>query len=440
MLTERTYLEAERLVRAPASVRMVARMLIAALVVFALAALLAPWQQSLSGTGRVIAYAPVERRQNLEAPVNGRVHRWFVQEGTRVRAGEPIVELNDNDALMVERLDLEHEAASLKVESYAQRLAALRLSIESAKAARKSEITASEAKLRGAVSKLRGVEQKAEAADAAHETALLNVARVRALSERGLMARRELEMAELGLTKARTERDGARADILATLSDLEAARAALEKARAEGDAKVQEAEAKLGSGQSDSADSRASLARLEGTIARQKNQLVRAPRAGVVLQVMAAQGGDQVKQGDVLAVLVPDTDAHAVELWVDGNDAAIITEGRAVRLQFEGWPAVQFTGWPSVAAGTFGGVVAFIDPHDDGKGNFRVVVVPEGNRDPWPSPRFLRQGARTKGWVLLEQVTLGFELWRRFNGFPPMLEAPVAETGAPGKASGKVKE
>lgn len=428
---EGVLLEAERMVPAPQRLRAIARGLIVSMVVFVIAALVAPWQQSVSGVGRVIAYAPVERRQVLEAPVSGRVLRWLVQEGSRVKAGDPLVELSDNDPERVTRLGTEHEAATTKVESYGQRVEALTLGVESAKAARRSEIVASEAKLRAAAGKLRANEQKLEGASAALETAQLNVERVRALSQRGLAARRELELAELSLTKARTERDGAQADVSATLGELDAARASLEKARAEGEAKVQDAEAKLRSGLSDSADSRASLARIEGSIARQQNQLVRAPRDGVVLSVIAAQGGDQVKEGDALAWIVPDTEGHAVELWVDGNDAAIVSEGRKVRLQFEGWPAVQFTGWPSVAVGSFGGTVAFVDPHDDGKGNFRVVVTPDVQAEPWPSSRFLRQGVRTKGWVLLEQVTLGFELWRRFNGFPPMLEsAPYGESGA----------
>ena len=131
--------------------------------------------------------------------------------------------------------------------------------------------------------------------------------------------------------------------------------------------------------------------------------------------------------------LPPDgVDAKQAFSITDGNDAALISEGRHVRMQFEGWPAVQFTGWPSVAVGTFGGVISFIDPQDDGKGNFRVLVVPEQGGEPWPSPRFLRQGVRAKAWVLLERVSLGFELWRRFNGFPPMLEQAPDAAGAQG--------
>ena len=142
-----------------------------------------------------------------------------------------------------------------------------------------------------------------------------------------------------------------------------------------------------------------------------------------------------VKAGDALAVLVPDTESRAVELWIDGNDIPLIAEGGKVRLQFEGWPAVQFTGWPSVAVGTFGGRVALVDATDDGTGKFRVLVVPEAG-EPWPSGRFLRQGTQANGWVLLQRVSLGYELWRRFNGFPPSMSAPpeTAEAKKDGKA------
>ncbi|MGE3821842.1 MAG: hypothetical protein AB7I30_20705 [Isosphaeraceae bacterium] len=134
-------------------------------------------------------------------------------------------------------------------------------------------------------------------------------------------------------------------------------------------------------------------------------------------------------------MLVPESSTRAAEVWVDGNDAPLISKGRIVRLQFEGWPAVQFGGWPSVAVGSFGGRVALVDSTDDGKGKFRILVVPDpayqgqGNdpkidEDGWPEAPYLRQGVRVKAWVLLDQVRLGYELWRRMNGFPQSLASP----------------
>jgi hypothetical protein len=39
-----------------------------------------------------------------------------------------------------------------------------------------------------------------------------------------------------------------------------------------------------------------------------------------------------------------------------------------------------------------------------------------------------------KGWVLLDRVSLGFEVWRQFNGFPPTTSPPpMARTGGAAK-------
>jgi multidrug resistance efflux pump len=173
----------------------------------------------------------------------------------------------------------------------------------------------------------------------------------------------------------------------------------------------------------DEANAKTELIRIESRLARQTTQFVSAPRSGAILKRIAGENSVLVKSGDSLAVLVPDTESRAVELLIDGNDISLIHEGQEVRLQFEGWPAIQFSGWPSVAVGTFPGQVAIIDAADNGSGKFRVLVSPMGGES-WPSSRMLRQGVRAQGWVLLGRVKLGYEIWRRFNGFPPLRTAP----------------
>jgi membrane fusion protein, adhesin transport system len=141
-----------------------------------------------------------------------------------------------------------------------------------------------------------------------------------------------------------------------------------------------------------------------------------------------------LKAGDPIALFIPETQDLVVELWMNGNDIPLIHAGDKVRLQFEGWPAIQFAGWPSVAIGTFGGKVLLVDATDNGEGKFRILVEPDPKDEPWPSNRYLRQGVRTNGWVLLNQVSLGFELWRQFNGFPPTLTStPETESSKGGK-------
>jgi hypothetical protein len=72
--------------------------------------------------------------------------------------------------------------------------------------------------------------------------------------------------------------------------------------------------------------------------------------------------------------------------------------------------------------------VAFVDATDDGRGDFRIVVVPDPEDGPWPAASYLRQGVLAKGWILLDRVRLGFEVWRQFNGFPPTTAPPPMAT------------
>ncbi|MCW1431896.1 HlyD family secretion protein [Novosphingobium sp. JCM 18896] len=175
--------------------------------------------------------------------------------------------------------------------------------------------------------------------------------------------------------------------------------------------KVADAAAKL-------AESRAKLNRIDVQVSRQSAQLVRAPRDGRIQNVNAAAGGALVSAGTVLAVVAPERVERAVELYIDGRDVALVRTGQAVRLEFEGWPAIQFSGWPSVAQGLFDGRVRGLDPTPGANGLFRVLIEPMPGKPAWPDRRFARLGAKVRGWIQMETVSVGYELWRQLNDFP----------------------
>jgi hypothetical protein len=141
------------------------------------------------------------------------------------------------------------------------------------------------------------------------------------------------------------------------------------------------------------------------------------------------QLGDTVKEGESIMTLIPETSQKAVELYVNGNDMPLVEIGQEVRLQFEGWPAIQWPGWPSVAVGTFSGLVSTVDATDNNKGQFRILVTPNKDEQKWPSDRFLRQGVRANGWVMLRRVSLGYEIWRQLNGFPVIVSEEEPSKG-----------
>lgn len=170
------------------------------------------------------------------------------------------------------------------------------------------------------------------------------------------------------------------------------------------------------------AEAAAELTRVDVNLSRQSVQIVRAPRDGVILRVFAGDAATFVQAGDVVATFVPDNASRMVELFIDGRDVALVTPGAPVRLQFEGWPAIQFSGWPSVAVGTFSGTVIAVDPSADVSGRFRVLVEEDVSAEiPWPDQQFVRFGSKARGWVLLETVPVGYELWRQLNNFPARL-------------------
>ncbi|MFT4769602.1 MAG: multidrug efflux pump subunit AcrA (membrane-fusion protein) [Glaciecola sp.] len=170
----------------------------------------------------------------------------------------------------------------------------------------------------------------------------------------------------------------------------------------------------------DVAQAGAELSRVDVNLSRQSVQIVRAPRDGTILRVNAGDAATFINAGQVVATFVPDNADRAIEMFVDGRDIALVRDGARVRIQFEGWPVIQISGWPSVAVGTFSGHVIAIDPSAQSNGRFRILVEEdEGTGVAWPDRRFVRFGSKARGWVLLDEVSVGYEIWRQMNNFPP---------------------
>jgi multidrug efflux pump subunit AcrA (membrane-fusion protein) len=407
-----------------------------------------PWQQSVVGSGRVIVLSPMQRPQNLEAPIKARLSCWYVQEGQVVKAGELVADLAELDikyldTRQTERLHAQRKAVQDQLEAGEAKIEALKRQISSLETYRVAAIEAAGQKIRQSAFKLTQEEEGNKAAKQNLDTAKLNFKRLTELQKKGIRSRRDLELGQLSLVKARTSLAKAGAAIEVARQAQRVASLEQKKTASELDAKLWATRAYLGEAREKVAKTKSLIQKLDSQLAnlraRVAQRRILAPIAGRVVRLLKVGAGETVKQGDVLAVLVPDTADRAVELFLSGNDAPLVSPGRHVRLQFAGWPALQFAGWPSVAIGTFGGKVTVVDAVDDGKGRFRVLVVPETSpslthRDePWPDASYLRPGGKVSGWVMLDVVSLGFELWRQFNGFAPTLKSP------PGKGKGSKK-
>lgn len=419
-------LPAMEAVRSPKAVSILAFVLTLLFAAIALGLVATPWQQSITGTGRVVAFAPVERQQSIDAPVDGRVVRWYVVEGQTVKRGQPIVDITDNDPEIMNRLQSERSSLVDTIRAGERREKSLEDRIKGLEDGRTTAVAAARARVQMAIDRIGAAEQALTAAEATLTAANLNIERQRKLGVKGLTSTRTIEVAEADARKAEAEVLRARNTLNAARSEKISMDAELARVDADAKTRLDEGWASHASAASDVAKANAELTKLEGRIARQSTQSIVAPIDGTIFRITARLGGEYVKAGTQLATLVPSSGTDVVELYVDGNDVPLISTGRKARIQFEGWPAVQFVGWPSVAVGTFGGEVVLVDPTDNGQGKFRVLVAPDPKDEPWPSKRYLRQGVRANGWVLLNQVPVWFEMWRTFNGFPPTVPNPEA--------------
>lgn len=419
---------------APRASRVLARLLLFLMALIPILLAVTPWQQNITGAGRVIAYNPEERPQNVQAPIDGRIVKWHVVEGSTVNKGDPLVDLTDNDPSVMQRLAEERDSLARSISETERRLRAIEDRVGGLRSTQTTGVQAADLRVRMARERVAAAEQAVGAAKAAQTTASLNLERQKALAGKGLTSTRFVELAELESAQRVADVDRAVAGLNAARHEQSSLDQERLRTDADADTRIDEAWAAHASAGSDLAKARADLTRLDGRVARQATQKVAAPMEGTIWRVVARQNGEFLKAGATLVIIVPTTTRTAVELFLDGNDVPMVSEGRPVRLQFEGWPALQFSGWPSVAVGTFGGRVLSVDSTDDGKGKFRVLVEQDPNDEPWPSAQYLRQGVRANGWVMVGVVSLGYELWRQFNGFPPVvaLEDPGLEKDADG--------
>jgi len=424
---------------APISKRIARGLLKLFLILFLLLGL-TPWQQNVRGVGRIVAYTPAERQQLISAQVEGRISHWLVKEGSQVKQGDILAELLDNDPQLLQRLESEQKVALAKQQATDNRVNTFREQLRMTELARPQTISAAQSRLDMAKERRKAADQSVQAAKAAKQTSALNLSRQQQLRAKGLASQRTLELSQLEMAQRAAEVERTQAASEAAKSEVDAFTSDWQKLTADASANVEKTRADLNKAIEDQNSIRADILKLQTRLARQQTQTVIAPRDGIVLRLLANPGAELVKPGQGLAVFVPDTEDRAVELWVDGNDLPLIVRDSRVRLQFEGYPAIQFGGWPEFSVGSFGGRVALIDATDDGKGHFRILVRPDHEDNAWPSVRFLRQGVRVNGWVLLGQVTLGYELWRIFNGFPPLILPEPYGVDTPKEDAKKAKD
>jgi multidrug resistance efflux pump len=401
-----------------------ARILLVGLFASIAAMAFLPWQQSSRGMGSVIAYVPQERMQTVQAPVKGVVAKIAagLVEGSEIKKGDLLIEIAPLAPNLIEQLDGQKRELQTKLESAIAKTEAYEQNVIGFTEAGEFAVSAAEEMVESAKAKLIGKRRLVTGYEAKVLQAQLNYERQKSLFDSGIKPQKEIEKLKKDWDVTKSEFESVQQEVASLINELSAKQSELEEKRRLAQTKIDYAKASQQDAIGSAATIRKEMREIDVKLAELGRLKILAPRDGTIYRMPVYEQGQTIKAGDSIVTIVPESTQTAVEIWVPGNDMPLIQIGQEVRLQFEGWPAVQVSGWPSLAIGVFSGTVVNVDATDNGKGKFRVLVLPnDKDKRIWPSDRYLRQGVRVNGWVMLRRVSLGYELWRQLNGFPVIL-------------------
>ncbi|GAB3938981.1 HlyD family secretion protein [Larkinella terrae] len=397
-----------------------------------------PWRQNINGEGTVTALTPQDRPQTLQNAIAGRIEQWKVREGQFVQRNDTLLvisEIKDEyfDPKLPLRLKEQLQAKQGSLVATDAKITALdgqKTALENGLAVK---LSAARNKVRQARFKVVSDSTDLIAIQNTYKIAQDRLQRYEKGHQSGLFSLTDLESRRL-----KVQEDYAK--VIAQENKLNVTRQELLNAQLDLGTIQADYQEKLAKTQSDRSSAVSYRTEIDGEISKIVNKIssvevrrglyvIRAPQSGYVVRALKAGIGETIKEGESIATLQPDKPLVAVELYVRPNDVPLIQPGRHVRLEFDGWPAVQFSGWPNVAVGTFGGQVSVIDAVSSTNGKYRLLVEPKvSDKDPnWP--RQLRVGSGVYGWVMLDNVPIWYEIWRKLNGFPPSLKAEPGSSG-----------
>lgn len=416
-----------RTLKTPGLGRLLARVLIV-FTLLAIIFLFLPWQQNIRGTGGLTALQPENRPQTIETAIAGRIIHWNVREGQFVNAGDTILTLAEVkekyfDPRLLERLTQQIEAKKSGLEAKNNKRAALENQIAALRQAREMKLRQAQNKIKQSILKLHSDSMAYESEKITFSNAENIFMRNKQRYEAGNISLTKFQEIESKYQDNRAKIISAENKWLQSKAELINTKVDIAGLEAEYQDKISKAQSDLSSTIADVFDTEGSLAKMQNEYSnleiRNRQYQIVAPQSGYLVQALKAGVGETIKEGEAVATIMPDTDDKAAEMYVKAMDLPFLSEGRKARIEFDGWPTLQFSGWPNVSVGTFGGLVKVIDRVESKPGHFRILVTPDPDDEPWPEQ--IRMGSGIKGWVMLNDVPIWYELWRQLNGFPPSI-------------------
>lgn len=400
--------------------------ILSGLLLLAVIALFLPWTQNIRAKGYVTTLDPESRPQTIQALIGGRIENWYVREGDFVRAGDTIIIISEVkeeylDPEILERTEHQIVAKNESARAYMDKAKNLEQQYQALQNGMEVKIEQNLLKIKQTELKIQSDSLDLIAARLKIEIAENQLARIENLYKEGLKSLTELEAKRLAVRESQ-------AKVIELENKLDAGRNELLSLEANREAiindyqdKIAKSRSEMMSALSDRYNAEADMNKLQSQYnayeQRTRNYVIKAPISGYVTKAIQTGVGEIIKNGDQIVSLMPEKYQLAVEMYVNPRDVPLLQRGQKVRVQFDGWPAIVFSGWPNNSYGTFGGEIFAIDNFISENGQYRILVAPDSEDISWPEAVRVGGGANTI--TLLNEVRLGYEIWRQLNGFPP---------------------
>lgn len=416
------------------------RNLIRVVVVVIFIILFLPWTQNIQSGGVVTMLLPEDRPQEIHAVIGGQIHKWYVTEGDRVKKGDTIVRITEVKVEylspeLIKQTESKLKAKENSVQSYLSKINSITQQITQLETAREFKLKQARNKIQQQKLKIQSVLAEQEAARTNYQMTLNQFLRDSALLEKGLKSKLEVENRRIKMQSALAKNISAENEYQAALTALENATFELRNIESEYGEKLSKAEADRFNSVSSQMESEAEVAGLRNSLhnyeLRNGFYTITAPQDGYITKALASGIGEIIKDGAAVCTIMPLTGHKAVEMYVEPVDMPLVQKGNLIRFVFDGWPTVVFSGWPKLKYGVFQGKVYAIDNTPSANGKFRVLVAQDNEFKPWPEQ--LRIGTGARGYMLLNNVPVWYEIWRRLNSFPPDYYKPKTENKSENK-------
>ena len=390
-----------------------------------LASLFLPWTQNIKAKGKVTSLFQEQRPQAVNSPIPGKIMKWWVREGDIVKKGDTLIQISEIkedylDSNLVNRTEQQVDAKKGAISYYKSKVNVTGAQIQNLQNGRKLKIEQIGNKLKQLDNKLVGEKAEIIAANNEFNLAKNQYERQQKMYEQGLVSQTQFQQRNVAFQNAQAKKISTENKYYQSKQELINYRIEKNSTIQEYIDKISKAEGDQFSSISSVASGQADVAKLENMYASYdiRNQLyyITAPQSGQITKAKKAGIGEFMKEGEMIVEIIPDNAQLAVELFIEPMDLPLVAKGQKVMFFFDGFPAIVFSGWPNGSYGTFSGKVTAVERNVSSNGKFRILVAEDDTQKKWP--KGLRIGGAAKGFALLKDVRIYYELWRNINGFP----------------------